>query len=307
MTKIAITGASGKLARKIIDKLIEKVSPSDLILITRDPNKIQDYAKLGIETRAGDFDRPEGLVTAFTGVDKLMIISTLSVGRRYEQHQLAIDAAKEAGVKHIVYTSSGGATHENPAIIARDHVLTEEALQASGLKYTIMRDSLYAEAVAVDIGTRCYFTGVWAAACGLGKLAPVAKDDCTAVAIKLLTEDGHENKTYELTGPELINMQDAARMLSEVGGKPIEFAIISLSDLDKILTDMGVPQDYVEGMVIPGIGTSSKHDIITYEQGILEGHFAILSNDVETILGRKPKALIDVFRENIETIKSFKG
>lgn len=307
MTKIAVTGASGALGRRIATLLLKVVPPSDLILVTRNPAKIADLAALGVETRAGDFDQPEGLKAAFTGIDKLMIISTLSVGRRYIQHQAAIDAAKAAGVKHIIYTSSGGATHENPAIIAKDHVLTEEALKASGLKYTIMRDSLYAESVAVKMGFRAYQSGVWATACGEGRLAPISKDDCTEVAIKLLTEDGHENKTYELTGPELVSMRNAAKLLEETSGKKIEFKIISLQELDEVLTQMGIPKDYVEGMLIPGSGAASRHDILSYEQGILEGHFAILSNDAEKILGRKPVSLRTVFERSFEEMKAFGG
>ena len=302
MPRIGLTGASGKLGTKIARKLLEIVPPSDLVLISRNPAKLAEFAALGVETRAGDFDQPEGLPAAFAGLDRLLIISTLSVGRRYEQHQLAIDAAVKVGVGHLIYTSSGGISLENPAIVIRDHRLTEEALKRSGVPYTILRDSLYAEAVATEIAPRAAASGEWRSASGEGRVAFAAKDDCSAVMVKVLTENGHENQTYELTGPELLSMRDAAALLSEMSGKPVQYIPISDEEFDGMLAAIGVPWDYIEGMNTPGVGASSRHDILSYEQGIRGNHFAILSNDIEKVLGRKPLSLREVYLQNAELL-----
>ncbi len=302
MPRIGLTGASGKLGRKIAGKLLEIIPPSDLVLITRNPASLAEFAARGVEIRAGDFDQPAGLPAAFSGLDRLLIISTLSVGRRYEQHQLAIDAAAKAGVGHLIYTSSGGINVDNPAIVIRDHRLTEDALKRSGVTYTILRDSLYAESVATEIAPRAAASGEWRSASGEGRVAFVAKDDCVAVMVKVLTEQGHANQTYELTGPALLSMRDAAALASELTGKKIDYILISDEEFDGMLAAIGVPRDYIEGMFTPGVGASSRHDIVSYEQGIRGGYFAVMSNDVEKILGRKPKSLRDVYLANAELL-----
>lgn len=271
-------------------------------MITRRPEALDDLAARGAEVRAGDFDEPATLPAAFAGAERALIISTLSVGRRAEQHRAAIAAASDAGVRHLVYTSSGGIHPDNPAIVIPDHMRTEDALKESGLTYTILRDSLYAQSVATKMAPRAIETGRWMTATGDGRLAPVSKEDCVAAAVRILTGDGHEDRTYELTGPELISMRDAARLTSELTGRPIEFVPIDDATLDSLLADAGIPDDYVEGMRTPSQGASSRRDIVTYERGIREGYFEVLSDDVRRILGREPTPLRDVFLQHAEVL-----
>jgi NAD(P)H dehydrogenase (quinone) len=177
MTRIAITGASGKFGRQVAQRLLERVDPGDLILITRRPDALGDLADRGVAVREGDFDRPDALPSAFAGAERALIISTLSVGRRHEQHGAAIAAAAAAGVGHVVYTSRGGIDPDNPAIVIPDHLRTEETLKASGLAWTILRDSLYAESVVLKMALRALGIGRWLAATGEGRLAPVSQAD----------------------------------------------------------------------------------------------------------------------------------
>jgi len=302
VSRVAITGASGKLGRKVAAELLERLDPQDLVLVTRNPDALGDLVARGIEVRAGDFDQPDGLPGAFAGADRALLISTLSVGRRHEQHAAAIAAAAEAGVRHVVYTSSGGIHRDNPAIVIPDHLRTEETLQESGLTWTILRDSLYAESVVLKMAPRALATGRWLAATGDGTLAPVSQDDCVAVAVRALTERGHENRILELTGPELVSMRDVAALASELTGRRLEYVPIDDATLDGLLGDAGIPLEYTEGMSTPSQGAASRRDIVSYERGIREGYFSVLSDDVRRVLGREPRSLRDVFLQHTDDL-----
>ena len=139
MTTI-VTGASGRLGRMVTDELLEHLHPAELILTTRNPSALARLAARGTHVRYADFDQPETLAKAFEDGDRMLLISTLSVGRRAIQHRNAIEAAVKTGVKHIAYTSSGGAHPDNPALVIRDHLETEDALVHSGVAFTILRD-----------------------------------------------------------------------------------------------------------------------------------------------------------------------
>ena len=177
--------------------------------------------------RAGDFSKPETLDSAFAGGKKLLLISTNDGGDRVAQHTAAIEAARRAGIRHIVYTSFINATPENPAVGARDHRLTEDALRKSGLAYTILRNQLYMDSLVAEAAD-AVATGDLYTNAGKGKWAPVARRDCGAVAAVVLTTPGHERKTYDITGPDLINRQDFAKLVMDVTGKRIR--VIEMDD-----------------------------------------------------------------------------
>jgi NAD(P)H dehydrogenase (quinone) len=291
---IIVTGASGQFGQLVTEVLLQRLPASDLILVTRNPRLLESTAQRGAEVRYGDFDKPDSLRTAFAGGDRMLMISTLSVGRRAQQHRNAIAAAVAAGVRHIVYTSSGGLHPDNPAMVIHDHLDTERVLAASGLSFTILRDSLYAEVPATQIAPRAISIGKWIGSAADGKVGFVSKHDCVAVAASVLTNPGHEGKTYEITGPELLSFREVAVLASRIVARPIEYVVISDDEMRAMLTAAGVPQDYVEGMNTAGIGTSSSEDIVSYERGIREGYFAVRSDHVRQILGRPPMTVRDV-------------
>ncbi len=292
---IIVTGASGQFGRMVTDVLLQRVPASELILVTRKPATLAHLAARGAQVRAGDFDKPETLVEAFRGGERMLLISTLSVGRRAEQHTRAIKAAVTAGVRHIAYTSSGGAHPDNPALVIPDHLRTEQVLKDCGLPFTILRDSLYIEAPLHQIAPRALASGQWITSSGEGCIGFVAKRDCVAVAATVLIEAGHEGRTYELTGPDLLSFRDVARIASEVDGRPVEYTIVSDAEMEAMLAAVGVPKHYQEGMFTPGVGTSSIDDIASYERGIREGYFAVKSDDVLNVLGRAPISLREMF------------
>ena len=294
MTTI-VTGATGKLGRMVTEQLLEHLHPAELILTTRNPAALAKLAARGAHVRYADFDEPASLAKAFEDGDRMLLISTLSVGRRATQHVKAIEAAVKAGVRHIAYTSSGGARPDNPAIVIHDHLETEDALKDSGVAFTILRNALYAEVALNDIGQRALQSGKWIGSAGEGKVPFVAKSDCVACAARVLTSRRHEGKTYEITGPELLSYREAAALLAELTGKPIEYVVVNDDEMMASLIAAGVPRDYHEGLNTPGIGTSSAEDIVSYECGIRGGYFALKSDHVLQILGRPPLSLRQVF------------
>jgi NAD(P)H dehydrogenase (quinone) len=297
MTTI-ITGATGRLGRMVTEQLLEHLHPAELILTTRNPQSLKELAARGAHVRYADFDKPETLVEAFGGGDRMLLVSTLSVGRRAQQHRNAIGAAVKAGVRHIAYTSSGGARPDNPAIVIPDHLETEDALKRSGAAFTVLRDALYAEVPLKDIGPRALASGKWVGSAGDGRIGFVSQSDCVACAVKVLTSPGHEGAIYEITGPELLSFRDAAALTAEFGGKPIEYVVITDDEMLEMLIAAGVPRHYREGMRTPGIGTSSAEDIVSYERGVRGDYFAVLSDHVKKLLGRPPLSLRQVYEAN---------
>ena len=302
MTTI-VTGATGSFGRAVTAQLLEHLHPAELILTTRNPPALAKLAARGAHVRYADFDRPETLADAFADGDRMLLISTLSVGRRATQHRNAIEAAVKAGVSHIAYTSSGGASPANPAIVIPDHLQTEDALKRSGATYTLLRNALYSEVPATQIAPRALEAGQWITSAAEGQVPFVSKQDCVACASRVLTSKGHEHKTYEITGPTLHSYRDAAEMAADLSGKPLPYVIVSDDEMLDSLLQAGVPRHYHEGLDTPGIGTSSAEDIVSYERGIREGHFAVKSDHVAQLLGRAPLSLRQVFEANAHLLR----
>ena len=145
MTKIIITGASGNFGRGATERMLNHVDASDLILVTRSPDALKAMADKGCTVRFGDFDDYDSLVKAFDGGEKMLMISGSRVGQRMPQHTNAVNAAKACGVKHVTYTSFVGAEPDNPSLAISDHLGTEKLLRESGMIWTALRNSQYAD------------------------------------------------------------------------------------------------------------------------------------------------------------------
>jgi NAD(P)H dehydrogenase (quinone) len=293
--KIIVTGASGGFGGHAAAMLLEKVPPADLILLSRTPSKLAKFAAQGADVRRADFDDPTSLPVAFAGGDRLLLISTARVGTRVGQHRNAIDAAVAAGVGHIVYTSLLGATAEgNPAIVKNDHRATEEIIEASGAAWTFLRDSQYAEAVAGPMVMSALLSGAPKLDnCGDGRVAFVSRDDCVATAVAVLTQDGHANRAYDLTGPELFTIPQAMALAGEIAGHPIEVAATDDDGMFAYFDSLGVPR-HASDIVPDGPIPWSSDDMVTFGQAIREGFFDRITDDVERITGRAPMSLRDV-------------
>src|SRR4051812_48669933 len=197
--KYGITGASGTLGRLTTDALLARVDASDVVLITRDPSKLDGR---GAEVRAGDFTDPGAL--DFDGIDRLLIISTDTVGTRVAAQKAAIDAAVAAGVQRIAYTSVTNPSHNNPVFVAPDHRATELHLFASGAHWTVLRNAIYTEMYTLS-APGVLATGTIVTNAGDGLAVNVSRLDCADVAAAVLAGDDHDDKVYDITGEEALN------------------------------------------------------------------------------------------------------
>ncbi|WP_137680146.1 SDR family oxidoreductase [Aurantiacibacter suaedae] len=296
MGKIIVSGASGGFGHAAASKLLDM--GCEVIALTRSPDKVADLAERGAEVRAADFDDLEGLTKAMEGGEKLLLISTLRVGERVEQHRNAVDAAKANGVKHVVYTSIvGGGLKDHPGVEQTDHYETERLIEESGLAYTHLRNSLYADAVATAMAIPALASGHKPENGGDGKVAMVARDDCVNVAVGVLTQDGHENKAYDVTGPEAMTIHRAVAMISDMAGKPIVVEDVDDEGMYQYFDSLGVARKASDIKPDGPIPWASE-GMVTFGQSIREGFMDVVSDAVETITGRKPQSLKSVLEAN---------
>lgn len=297
MGKIIVTGASGQFGNAAARLLLEQVPAEDLVFLSRTPESLADLAETGAHVRRADFDDPASLLPAMEGGERMLLISTVRVGSRVEQHTAAVEAAKARGVKHVVYTSLLGVrTPGNPSVEGYDHIATEKMIEDSGLAWTFLRDSLYSEAVATAMAIPALQSGHKPENAGDGRVPVVSRDDCVATAVGVLTQDGHANTAVDVTGPELWTLPDAMALVSQMSGKPIEIERVDDEGMFAYFDSLGVPRkasDVVPDGPIPW----ASEGMVTFGQSIREGFMDIESNDVERITGRKPRTLRSVLEQ----------
>ncbi len=219
--RLVISGASGHLARRVAQLVLASVAPERLILVTRTPDALSDLAARGVTVRGGDFAEPASLRSAFAGGERLLLVSATDLERRVGQHRAAIDAAEAAGVKHVIYTSGLAPQPPNPAVVAPSHYATEQVLAASGMTFTVLRNSLYAD-FQIPEATRALAAGALVHNRGGGKAAYVAREDCASVAAAVLVSGGHEGAVYDVTGPDEFSAANLATLYAELGGRHVE-------------------------------------------------------------------------------------
>jgi NAD(P)H dehydrogenase (quinone) len=285
--KLAITGASGQYGHAAAELSLARVPAEDLVLLSRTPSKLAAFAELGCEVRHGDFDDPRGLAGALRDVDRLLMISTGRVGRRLEQHRAAVDAAAAAGVRHIVYTSFVGLSEANPALVAKEHLATERVLAEASLASTALRDNQYADAFTDAAGPLALRTGVWQSSTGTGRLSPVARTDCVAAAAAVMTGEGHEDRIYNITGPDRLTWREISDIIAEVASKPIDYRDVSADQMYAMFDALGVPRHAQDDALVEGFAWSSE-DMVSFEAAVREGFMDVASDDVELLTGRRP-------------------
>ncbi|SFC94818.1 NAD(P)H dehydrogenase (quinone) [Bacillus sp. OV322] len=269
--KILVTGATGKLGSKVVESLLKSIPASDLAVSVRNPEKAEGLRARGVEIRQGDFDRPETLDHAFTGIDRLLIISADGDNEtRIHQHTNAVQAAERTGVKFIAYTSIANAT-ESKNLMAPPHVATEAAIIKTGIPYSFLRNNWYLEN---EIGSiQGAMAGApWVTSAGEGKVGWALQQDYADAAAAVLVGDGHENTVYELSGP-LLTQEEMVSALSNVLGKEIPVQQVSDEKYAEIMKGLGLPD-----FVIP--------IIVGIQESIRNGSLDVESNDFEKVLGR---------------------
>ena len=214
---IAITGATGQLGQHVIEELLKTVPASQIVAIARNPAKAEALRQQGVVVRQADYTDEAAFTTALNGVDKLLLISSSEVGRRAVQHQNVINAAKAAGVNFIAYTSLLHAD-KSPLGLHVEHVETENALAASGVPYALLRNGWYTENYLASAPPALEH-GVFMGAAGEGKIASATRADYAAAAAKVISEEGHAGKVYELAGDNAWTLSELAAELSKQSGK----------------------------------------------------------------------------------------
>jgi NAD(P)H dehydrogenase (quinone) len=278
-----VSGASGQLGRLTAELLL--AAGAEPILVTRTPEGVAD---LGCETRYADYGEPDSLRDAYVGAERLLLISGSDLEARTEQHRAAIAAAAAAGVRHVVYTSGLNPQPPNPAVISPSHYATEQALAASGLAWTVLRDSLYSE-YQVPEAAQATATGTLTHNRGDGQIAYVSRQDCAAVAAEVLTGSGHEGRVYDVTGPELFTARELATLYGELGGRDVR---------DEELDD----EAFTELLAGASGGDDDEHArygaelVASFGRSIREGHMASRSDVVEQLTGRPPVTLRSVLQ-----------
>lgn len=279
--KLVITGAAGHLGRATAELVLESADPADLILVTRSPAALADLADRGAVVRAGDFDEPGSLAEAFAGGERMLLISTDAVGRRVAQHGNAVEAAREAGVGHILYTSITNPVADNPAGVVPDHAGTEQLLADSGLGWTYLRNALYSE-YRIGEAQSAAESGQFFHNQGDGKTAYVSREDCAAAAAAVLTGGPeHVGRAYDITGPELLGAEGLAELYASVTGAQI--AAVDVGD-----------EGLIGGMVGAGLPDVVAELLASFGRAIRGGYLSDRSGDVLTLTGREPVSVRSV-------------
>ncbi|XEC96062.1 SDR family oxidoreductase [Paenibacillus tarimensis] len=283
--KIMVTGATGKLGSLVVEALLKSVSAENLAVSVRDPQKAEGLRSLGVDVRYGDFNHPESLVSAFAGIDRLLIISTDAVGQRAQQHILAIKAAQEAKVGFIAYTSVVNA-RESAFFIAEEHRQTEEAIINSGIPYSILRNNWYLENELATV--QAVINGApWVTSAGEGKVGWAGRQDYAEAAASVLAGEGHNNTVYELSGKPL-TQEEFTSIVAEVIGREVQVSQVDDETYGKIMGGAGVPEQMIPFLV-------------AIQSGIREGFLDIESDDLPNLLGRPTTPLSDALRQMLNT------
>jgi NAD(P)H dehydrogenase (quinone) len=272
---ILVTGATGQLGWIVVENLLKTTPASEIAVLVRDENKATDLKEKGVEIRVGTYFDKASLATALQGIDKVLLISSNDFNDRIGQHKNVVDAAKNAGVKHIFYTGVTMNDIENSPLkpLLADHFQTEDYIKESGLTYTFLQNSLYFEVVPMFVGAGVLETGIFFPA-GEGKVAFSARQDLGEATATILSTEGHENKTYNLTGSEAYSFAEIAEELSSLTGKTVAYTSPESAAFEGMLKQFGLP----EGIVVMSV---------LFAAGIKNNDFSSPSSTLEQFLGRK--------------------
>lgn len=251
---IAITGATGQLGQHVLENLLKTVPAGQVVAIVRNPAKAESLSQRGIGVRQADYSDEAALTAALQGVDKLLLISSSEVGQRAVQHRNVINAAKAAGVKFIAYTSLLHAD-TSPLGLADEHIATEQMLADSGIAYALLRNGWYTENYLASAPPAIEH-GVFIGAAGNGKIASATRADYAAAAARVIAEEGHAGKVYELAGDEAWTLSELAAELSKQSGKNVVYQNLSEADSAAALKGVGLPAGLADMLANSDTGAS---------------------------------------------------
>ncbi|MEU2493194.1 NAD(P)H-binding protein [Streptomyces sp. NPDC007883] len=276
---IVVTGATGRLGRLVVERLLETGVPAaGIAAVVRDKQKAADLAARGVELRLADYDDPATLTGAFRAGDRVLLVSGNEVGRRVPQHAAVIAAARAAGVAQLAYTGVLGGP-EADFELAEEHKATERAILDSGLPHTFLRNGWYTENYTEQLGPVLEHGAVVANA-GEGRIASAARADYAASAAAVLTGDGHLGRAYELSGDTAWSLAEYAAEVAKHSGKEIVHRNVPAETHLEILTGAGVPAPFAAILV----------DV---DRAIERGLLARGDGDLARLIGRPTTPLAD--------------
>jgi len=276
--KIGVTGATGQLGQLVVEQLKQKTAAENIVALVRTPEKA---AGLGVEVRAFDYEKPEGLAGALEGIDRLLLISSSEIGKREQQHKNVIEAAKKAGVSRIVYTSLLHADTSSLSL-AGEHLASEAALKNSGVEHTILRNGWYSEnytgSIAGALGA-----GAFVGSAGDGKISSATRADFAEAAAVVLTNEEHKGKLFELAGDESYTLTDLAAEISKQTGKDIPYNNLPEGEYAKILKSIGLPELFADA-------------IASWDTGASKGDLFDDSKQLSKLIGRPTTPMADAVK-----------
>ena len=278
MSRYLVTGATGRLGSQVVEFLLQRVPANQIVALTRDGKKLQHLSERGITVREGDYHDPRLLEKAFRGAERLLLVSALAFTDVVTQHSNVIEAAKQSGVRHIIYTAihrvEGGA-FEIPQVAEWDRK-TEALLKASGLKWTILRNPMYLDMLPLGFGKDLLNVGIRVpAGNGLAALATVR--DLADGTAKVLSGEGHDGKIYTLGGSNAATMSDIAAAISEASSRDMDYRDVPSAE-------------FVSARVREGFPEAAAAFFATWFQAIAAGVFAETTGDLERLIGRRPQS-----------------
>jgi NAD(P)H dehydrogenase (quinone) len=283
---ILVTGATGNLGKATIKSLVEKgIAATDMAALVRDESKAAELKATGIQVKLGDYQDVDSLKSAFQGVDKLLLISSsAAIADRFEQHKNAIDAAKQMGVRHLVYTGFAmkDLTQSSMTADVHYHAATAAYLTQVTLPYTVMKNTFYADLIPLLIGKDVLTEGVSIPA-GDGKIPFLPLAEMAEAVAVVLTTAGHENKEYVMAAETAFSFAEIADMLAASTGKMIGYHQPEV-------------RVYIAQLVQAGLSEEDAAYIARYAKAFALGEFDVHKSDVKQLLGRSPVRLADFLR-----------
>lgn len=289
---ILVTGATGNLGKATINSLLNRgIVPNDITALVRDETKSAELKSKGLQIKLGDYQDFESLKSAFQGVNKLVLVSSSSdISKRFEQHKNAINAARENGVGHIIYTSFDMKNLQQ-SIMGEDvryHAYTADYLKQTAIPYTLMDNTMYADMIPLLSGKDILNNGISIPA-GDGKTPFLPITEMAEAIAVVLTTPGHENKEYFITAETAFSFAEIADLLSDITGKTITYHQPEVSS-------------YIEWLVQTGASEDDAAYIARFCVAIANGEFDTNKSDMKKLLGRNPISLKD-FLQNIYSYK----
>lgn len=285
---IVVTGATGQLGRLIVEKLITRVPVERVAVSVRDVQKAQELVARGVRVREGDFANPKSLAHAFEGASQVLMVSSNAAaygGDPLAQHRSAIDAARSAGARRIVYTSHMAASRSSAFPPMLDHAATEQMLSGSGLAWTALRNGFYASS-AVFLLEQGLRTGVFEAPPD-GQVAWTTHEDLAEAAAVILANEGqYDGPTPPLTAAQALDFGELCDVVSSVLGRPLRRSTVAEDELRAKLVASGMPVLRVS--ISLGLYRASR-----------AGEFATVDPTLRELLGREPKSMREVIAKTL--------